>query len=107
MLYRDVNTTVAAMETMNSLLCSASCALSHWLMTAHPSSVLATQFWNKAKDTAEEVRERREEDGGEEKEGRDEEQDSASEAHSLREVSGIIVMVGFLGLSTLFSLLVH
>ena len=81
MLYRDGNTAIAAMETMNSLLLSPSPGLSHWLMEAQPSSTVATQFWKLAEDTVD-----KEGEEGERGVGGQEEQESISDAHSLREV---------------------
>ena len=80
MLYRDGNTTVSAMEAMNTLLLGSSPALCRWLMTAHPSSKLATQFWKMKRE------EEGEGEGEEEGENGHEEQDSSSDAHSLKEV---------------------
>ena len=77
MMYRDGNTTVAAMETMNSLLLASSPALSRWLMTAQPSHVLASKFWMITNEG---------EVGGDGQDSRQEKQDSSSDAHSLREV---------------------
>ena len=77
MMYRDGNTTVAAMETMNSLLLASSPALSRWLMTAQPSHVLASKFWMITNEG---------EVGGDGQDSRQEKQDSSSDTHSLREV---------------------
>ena len=80
MMYRDGNTTVAAMETMNSLLLASSPALTRWLMTAQPSHALASKFWKITNERGEgEVR-------GDGRDGGQEEQGSSSDAHSLREV---------------------
>ncbi|CAI7995434.1 Huntingtin [Geodia barretti] len=76
MMYRDGNTTVAAMETMNSLLLASSPALSRWLMTAQPSHALASKFWMITNEG---------EVGGDGQDSRQEKQDSSSDAHSLRE----------------------
>ena len=45
MLYRDGNTAIAAMETMNSTLLSSSPSFCHWLTSTLPDAAIATQFW--------------------------------------------------------------
>lgn len=45
MLYRDGNTSVAAMETMHTILLSPSPSFSRWLMSSYPHVAMATWFW--------------------------------------------------------------
>lgn len=78
MLYRDTNTAVAAMETMNAILNSSSIALTHWLMTSQPSATMATQYWLPVQ--------RLNDDGKEE----EEREGVRGETHSLGEVQDIM-----------------
>ena len=73
MLYRDGNTVVAAMEAMNSLLLCPPPAFSLWLMAPQVTPAVATDFWRVAEGSGAEGKE-------------EEDQNSGSDAHSLREV---------------------
>ena len=87
MLYRDGNTAVAAMETMNSIIVSASSVFSDWLLSSpSPPPSLASQVWVRERGEGER-REGEGEGGSEDGLDEDQEQDCSSDAHSLGEVT--------------------
>lgn len=85
-LYRDGNTAIAAMETMNAILLSSSPLFSQWLVSPLPDTNMATQFWlehaqgtrgeggGREEGGGEEGEEGEQREGGEEGEERGEEQ---------------------------------
>lgn len=81
MLYRDGNTSVAAMETLNAILLTTSHTFHHWLISDQQQSTVVTQFWTMV------------EERGEEDETREDGHSSSADAHSLREVCSNIIII--------------